>query len=203
MQRTVSEKIGLQSSVVATLLYFGNLLVLGALQPGYSHMRQFASELGMADAANPRVFGAMSVLTGAVFFVTAFGVYRATKRLTERSALSAVIGIFIALFGVNLIFAGLFPLPNPLHSAFGVALFTFMVPWLIAWAFWRFPSARFMSWTQIFTAFVIIGTAVLQTGLAGGVDDSNIGMFQRIAAGIFFVWLVATCLWLGRSSAGE
>ena len=120
------------------------MAVLGFLEPGYSHLRQFASELG---------------------------------------------------------FAGVFPLPNPLHSAFGIALLTFLVPWLLAWACWRLPGARLANLSQIVAAVVIVGTAILQTGLIGGVDGTNIGLAQRIAASVFFLWLVATCHWLGRQTA--
>ena len=40
-------------SILATILYVANIIVGGMLNPGYSHMRQFASELGKADAAYP------------------------------------------------------------------------------------------------------------------------------------------------------
>ncbi len=165
-------------------------------------MRQFASELGMANAAHPEAFGAMSIVTGLVFFATALGFYLAVKRLSGRGGLATTIGIFVALFGVNLIFAGLFPLPNPLHSAFGVALLTFFVPWLLAWACWNLPGARLANLGQIVATVVIVGTAILQTGLMGGVNGTNIGLSQRIAAAIFFLWLIATSRWLANRPSG-
>ena len=43
-------------AVISALLYFLEVAILGALEPGYSHTRQFASELGMVDAAHPGAF---------------------------------------------------------------------------------------------------------------------------------------------------
>ena len=190
------EKLLLWSGFVAAILYFGNAFGIGAIEPNYSHIRQMVSELGMAHASHPALFNTIAVLSGAMFFATGTGFYLAIKRLTGRRVLSVFAGVFVGLFGMNGIFAGAFPAPDPRHTAFGVGLFTFFVPWLMAWGFWKFHAARLANMLQLVAGFVIIGILVFQIGLFGFVDKTNIGLFQRIAVSVFDFWLLATCYWL-------
>lgn len=39
----------LLAGVAVPILYFGSMLAASALYPGYNHLTQYASELGMAD----------------------------------------------------------------------------------------------------------------------------------------------------------
>ncbi len=191
------------SSLVATFFYAANIIVGGLLNPGYSHARQFASELGKTDAAHPILFSAGSITTGIVFFAVAIGLWRSLASASRRPVLAGVSGLFMALFGVNLIFAGAFPLPNRLHGAFGVALLTFFIPWLVAWALWKTSASRLSLTLQIIATPAILLTAIFQTGLLGGVDGTNIGFAQRVAAAVFFVWLLLTAQWLKTLLSSE
>ncbi|MEO8466863.1 MAG: DUF998 domain-containing protein [Gammaproteobacteria bacterium] len=189
------------SSVVLAVLYFSEVLILGALQPGYSHMHQAASELGMASAAHPQLFAIWVLAQAAVFLAAGPLFYQSVARATGRRKLAVAIGLFVAFFGVNCIFIAAFPLPDIRHSGYGIALFTFFVPWLIASAFWNVSSARGACYVQLVATPVLIFLALLQPGVAGFVDATNLGLFQRIGAGSFYGWLILSSLWLDRVRA--
>jgi hypothetical protein len=180
----------------SAVLYVSELVVLGALQPGYSHVRQFASELGMANAAHPQLF-AIWVLAQAVVLIAAGPLfYKRVAGVTGRRTLAATIGLFVACFGVNYIFVAAFPLPDLRHSGFGIAFLTFLVPWLVAWAFWNVPGARSACYAQLLATPVLIALLFLQPDVVRFVDVMNLGLFQRIGAGAFYGWLVLTGFWL-------
>ena len=183
-------------AAVSAALYLSELVVLGELQPGYSHMRQFASELGMATAAHPQLFALWVLVQAVVLLATGPLFYRRVAEVTGRRTLAATIGLFVACFGVNYIFVAAFPLPDLRHSGFGIAFLTFLVPWLLAWAFWNVSGARSACYVQLLATPVLIGLIFLQPGIVGFVDATNIGLFQRIGAGTFYGWLVLTGFWL-------
>jgi hypothetical protein len=47
-------RLALQSGVCLPFLYFGTVIVASLFVPGYSHVRQAASELGMAGVPHPQ-----------------------------------------------------------------------------------------------------------------------------------------------------
>ena len=185
------------------LLYFSELLVLGALEPGYSHMRQFASELGMADAVHPRVFAVWVLAQALLFFVAAWLFFRRVRCDTKRNRLAAAIAIFIALFGVNYLFVAAFPLPDLRHNGYGLGGFTFFAPWLLAWAYSRVDGARRFRLVQLFTPPVLIVLLFFQPGVFAFVDESNLGLFQRVGAGSMYLWLALTGYWLDGFAGGH
>lgn len=194
-----AERVLLGTGAAAAGLYYATLLIVGALSPGYSHVRQFASELGMVGAPHAALFNGLVMLQGLLLCGTGIGFGLALRRLTRRPIFAATVGLFVGLFGVSYLFAAAFPLPDLLHGAFGIALLTFLVPWLLAWAWRREAGARLMVGLQALATPVILATALIQGGLFGLADASNQGFYQRIAATIFYVWLVATCRWLAQS----
>jgi hypothetical membrane protein len=185
----------LWTGAAAAVLYCATLIGIGALDPNYDHARQFASELGMATARYASLFNGLVLLQGLLLLAAGAGFHRVLLRLTSRG-LAATVGLFVGLFGVSYFFAALFPLPDPLHGAFGIALLTFLVPWILAWAFRHDRSARTMVAAQWLATPVILVTALIQGGLFGLAEATNQGLYQRVAATIFYVWLVATCFWL-------
>jgi len=131
--------------------------------------------------------GVLFIVAGALLFVT-------TKQLTSRPVLSAIAGLFLAAFGVSTVFAGLFPLPDPRHSGYGIALLVFLVPWILAWAIWRIPSSGIVRIAYLMATPIIFLTGIWrQTGF---VSEDAIGLAQRIGAVVFFVWFIWTCFWV-------
>ncbi len=191
-----AERVLLWTGAAAAGLYYLTLILVGASSPGYSHSSQFASELGMAGAPNARLFNALVTLQGLLLIGTGLGFGMALRRLTQRPVLAVSAGLFVGFFGVSYLFAAAFPLPDLRHGAFGIALLTFLVPWMLAWTWRRQPGARLMVALQTIATPAILATALIQGGLFGLADASNQGLYQRVAATIFYVWFVATCRWL-------
>lgn len=186
-------------TVVSAWLYCLEVAILGAMEPGYSHMRQFASELGMADAAHPRAFFVIVFVEAVLLVMAGWYGYRAVRKLTGRAKLAGVIGVFLACLGANYFFVAFFPLPDPRHSGFGIALFVFFVPWLLAWAFWSYPGARRFCYAQILATPILVISVLLNPAFFDFVTESNQGLYQRIGAILMYGWLVLTGLWLNRS----
>src|SRR5690606_23778251 len=164
-------------------------------------MRQFASELGMATAAHPRLFSVWVLIQAVMFLMAGLLLYRRVAELTRRRGISIAIGLFVACMGINYIFVAVFPLPDLRHSGFGIAFLTLLVPWLLAWAFWNTPRARNACYWQMVATPVLILLVFLQPGVVDFVDATNMGLFQRIGAGTFYTWLILTGVWLDRLSA--
>jgi hypothetical membrane protein len=64
------DRICLQVAVAVPFLYVATLVLSAHFYPGYSHVRQAASELGMADALRPEIFNTGFVLIGAAIALT-------------------------------------------------------------------------------------------------------------------------------------
>lgn len=200
MNTTVIARWLLRSSIAVAVLYFGTIYTLATLEPGYSHFGHFASDLGRATAGHPGIYNTSAIFQGLLFIAAGGVLYLTTKGLSGRPILSGTAGIFLAAFGVSTLCVGLFPLPDPRHSAYGLALFSMLVPWLLAWAFWKNPRAGLARYIQVVATPALFATLVWQTGAIGFVTEANIGLVQRIAAAIFYVWLVGTCYWLYRQA---
>lgn len=190
-------------SVAAAALYFGTIYVLAAFDPNYSHFRHFANDLGRATAATPSVYNASAIAQGLLFIVAGALLHLTVKALSGRRVLSGVTGLFLAAFGVSALFVGFFPLPDPRHSGYGVALLSIFVPWLLAWAFWKKPAARSARYYQLLATPVLFATLLWQTGAIGFVTEGSIGLVQRIAAATFYVWFAGTCYWLNRRTLAQ
>ena len=189
----------LTTSVVTAVLYFGTIYVIAAFEPNYSHFQNFASDLGRATAGHPDIYNTSAIIQGLLFIVAGELLHLTSRGLSGRPILSGVIGLFLAAFGVSTLCVGLFPLPDPRHSGYGVALLSMFVPWLLAWAFWKSPSAQLAPlarYVQLLATPILFLTVIWQTGGIGFVTEGSMGLAQRIAAATFFVWFVGTCHWL-------
>ncbi|SDE71171.1 DUF998 domain-containing protein [Kordiimonas lacus] len=60
----------------AVSIYLGVFLVLAAIEPNYSHITHFPSELGGIHASNPGVMNAMFHFVGVLVWVFALGLHR-------------------------------------------------------------------------------------------------------------------------------
>src|SRR4051794_39231939 len=87
-------------------LFVCGWIVAGALEPGYSHLSEYVSELAARDAANPLIPSVAIALLGLSAMAVAPGLLRVLPR---RPASSAAAGLFIA-FGLLLLLAAVLPL---------------------------------------------------------------------------------------------
>jgi hypothetical membrane protein len=187
--------------IAVPVLYFGTLFAAAATWPAYSHITRYASELGGPEAPLPWVFNAGIILMGAVCVLAAIGFGIALVRITRQSALGIATAICIGLFGVSMIIGGAFPMPNPLHGAFGLAFALVPAPMLMALALRGQPDLgglRNMLWVN---AALMACVLAVMMGVGGLVTRANVGLWQRANALTMFPWIGIAAWWLLRASA--
>jgi hypothetical membrane protein len=191
------ERILLGSGIAAWLVYLLNLLVLAALWPGYSHISNYVSDLGRTENPYNGVFNGAIILYGTLQLLTGLGFYYSVKRITRRKIISIVVGLSFALIGVGAYFAGIFPLPDELHSGYGIGLISFLIPLFLAFAFSRIKNARIFVIHQIlfFVLFVLIFP--ITSGMGDGfINEMNKGLGQRLSVLFTIMWFTSTIYWL-------
>ncbi|HEX7704966.1 MAG TPA: DUF998 domain-containing protein [Thermoanaerobaculia bacterium] len=192
----------LRVGILVPFLYFGTLIVSSLLYPGYSHVRQYASELGAASAPYPIVFNAGIVLFGLAILVALAGFGRALRALGAGRVLTTLFLLTLGAFGAGMVMGALFPMPDPRHGAFGLAFGIHLAPAFLAAALWRSEDHRALRLYLLAT--VVAGTVMLAVmmGVGGLVTRANVGMFQRLHAIVVIPWIgVASYALLARRSA--
>lgn len=122
--------------MIAPVLYFAAVFAAACFSPGFSLVRQFASELGAAGAPHPWILNGGLVLMGLATMLSSVGFRSALARLNARPTPARWFVIVIALFGFAMIMAGIFPHPDWRHSGFGASFPILIGPALLAAALW-------------------------------------------------------------------
>jgi hypothetical membrane protein len=195
------ERILLLAGVAVPILYFGNLIVSPLFYPGYSHVTQYASELGGPDAPRPSIFNAGVVLTGIATIAAGAGFFLALRRLTGKSLLAALVGLVVLLTGISFVMGGLFPMPDPRHGGFGLGLGVHLAPLLLALALWKRRNLRALNVYLLVTMVLMIAFFAIMMGVGSLVTRANVGIFQRVYALCNFPWIGIAAYALDRELA--
>jgi hypothetical membrane protein len=184
------ERALLVLGVTVPFLYYAALIGGSLLWPGYSHLRQYASELGSAASPHPELFNVLIISAGGAAVLAGVGFFLALKRIGGRLVPALLAGFAIVLWGVSFVMGGLFPMPDPRHGAFGLALAMHAAPLLMLWALAGRPAPRF----KRFLAVVFVGSAVLILIMfdVGGlhlVRRANVGLWQRAYSLAAIPWI--------------
>jgi len=91
--------------VVAPLLFAAVVLVCAALRPGYSHVRQFISELGETGGSHSRLMNFAGFVPAGVLFM-AFGV--SLLQVVPRTTASLAAALLIVVYGLGAAGAGVY-----------------------------------------------------------------------------------------------
>ncbi|OGN42526.1 MAG: hypothetical protein A2623_11380 [Caulobacterales bacterium RIFCSPHIGHO2_01_FULL_70_19] len=188
---------------ISALYYFG-LLAGAATYPGYSHITNYASELGAADAPYPLLFNLSIILAGASAIIGALTLPAAFKDLGARRAWAVAAAVALALWGASMIMGGLFPMPDERHGAFGLGLVAPLIPLFVLLALGSVKAAGAM---RLFLGLVFAGSVVMLAimfGVGELVTQANVGLYQRLNSGISILWFALFGLWLltrGRKAA--
>lgn len=189
---SASKRAFLWAAIAVPFLYYGTLLVSAAFYPGYSHVTQYASELGSSQARYPEIFNIGTILGGVVAIAASFGVYHAAVAVGARRILVLVAAVCLALFGVGGIFGGMFPMPDPRHGGFGLGMAIHLVPLLLAFAFWKLRELRALATFLLVSGIVMLGLFAIMMGVGSLVTRSNVGLFQRAYSLTVFPWIGIT-----------
>jgi glucans biosynthesis protein C len=200
MNKIYKGQIFLWAGIVAWVIFLLNLFVLAAVTPDYSHITNMISDLGRIEAPYHKIFNATFILYGLLYLPTGLGFFYSVKWFTGRNQLAITIGFLVAMFSISPIFAGLYPLPDPRHSGYGIGdIVQLILPFFLALAFWKTQGARSFAFFHLmsFIIFIIISFILIAIRLIGHGNIPNMGGFiQRISILIVFIWYIFTYYWL-------
>lgn len=175
--------------ILAPVFYYIGLIGGGLLWPGYSHVSQYASELGSAAAPYPSFFNTSVILCGLSAVIGGAGLSHALSRLSGRRGWSLAAGTSVSLWGVSIIIAGLYPMPNELHGAYGLGIagqFTSL------FALLALRKVEGLAGLKIFLGIIFVASMAVfavMMGVTGPLRRANIGVWQRINSGLGIPYL--------------
>lgn len=182
--------------IAIPVLYYFALIVGAATYPGYSHVTNYASELGAAEAPYPALFNISIILAGAAAIFASLAMpasFRAAGALRLWSILAA---IALALWGVAMVMGGLFPMPDERHGAFGLGLAAPLIPLFTLLALRPVEDSRGI---RIFLALVFAASVVMLAimfGVGELVTRANVGLYQRLNTAASIPWFAVLGIWL-------
>ena len=177
MQR---DQVLLAAGIVVPILYFANLIVGGLLTPGFSHVSQMPSELGVAAAPYAALFNAGLIAVGVATFMAALGLYFGLRRLGVGLPLVLLTSVSLALSAGAMAMSGVFPLPHPLHYGFGLVLAGVFTPLFGALALKDGGAVRVILLVGFVASIAIVGAIFAANfGLSDLVNQSNAGLWVR------------------------
>ena len=191
------EMIAIYSGLIATLWIFIGVYVASQFYEGYSHSKQFCSELGATGSPTEKLSPLINNYPLGFLFCF-FGWYLA--RLANVSILVNIAGWLVIVHGIGTWVAGYFPMdadPFTKHPTFSckvhswagfIMLLSLVVaPILIAIS----PTTEVISlYFRVFSIVSVIATVYYLFAMAKAIKlQSKPGTYQRISYGIQLSWL--------------
>lgn len=182
------------TGVIASVWIVIGIYLASRFYPGYSHSRQFCSELGASGSPTQKLSPAINNYPLGILFIS-FGLYLITDQNSEVS--SIIIGGMVATHGLCTWICGFFPMDadpyteNPsckskIHSLSGVVM---LVSFIIAPAVVILSSA-YPYMLRIISFLCIAGCFFFSYKLAIAFKKrTNPGLHQRLSYGFQIMWL--------------
>lgn len=186
------------AGIAVPFLYYGTMLASSLFFPGYSHMTQYASELGGPDAIRPAIFNTGIILMGICGIAAGFGTSAALRRLTGKKVLPILTGLFIGLFGIAMVMGGLFPMPDERHGAYGLGMAVQLAPLFLWLALRKHKGLRGLKVFLLATFVVSLVMFAIMMGVGQMVTRANVGLFQRMYSLTSFPWIGIASYYLMR-----
>ncbi|HET9397194.1 MAG TPA: DUF998 domain-containing protein [Sphingomicrobium sp.] len=177
-------------------LYYFALIVGAATYPGYSHVTNYASELGAAEAPYPALFNISIILAGAAAIFAAIATPGSFQAAGANRLWSILAAIALALWGVSMVMGGMFPMPDERHGAFGLGLAAPLIPLFTLLALRPIGDS---SGIRIFLALVFAASVVMLAimfGVGELVTRANVGLYQRLNTAASIPWFAVLGIWL-------
>lgn len=186
------------AGIAVPFLYYGTMLVSSLFYPGYSHITQYASELGGPDAIRPAIFNTGVVLQGIVGIAAAFGFTFGLRRLTGKNVLPVLTGLLFGLFGIAMVMGGLFPMPDERHGAYGLGMAVQLAPLFLWLALRKHDGLRGLKVFLLVNFVVSLAMFAIMMGVGQMVTRANVGLFQRMYSLTTFPWIGIASYYLLR-----
>lgn len=200
-------KTSLQFSAICALtspIIFATVVcVIANLQPGYSHIHQYISELGALGEANALRLNYLGIFwfgLSLIIFIPAF-----YQLIRPGSRASAVCGLLI-LTGIGFMVLAVYPcdvgcslnnlsLTAQIHNNAAIMSFVLMIAVTGTLSVRRFSGHQ----PAVYYAFCLVITVLLAfifiKIMLVGYQGAYAGLFQRLFIGVFSVWLIGSA-WL-------
>ena len=197
----------LKLGVLVPVIYYGALLVGGYMTPGYSHLTQYASELGMAGKPAAQLFNYGLIAAGGCAVAASVGLLIAMKSLGSNILWAILAALCLAAVGVSFLYGGLYPMPNPLHSGpvtyRGLGLGVLAIPAAL-FTFLGLSGRSDMGGVKsllILSVLAMVGVTLVMFNVGGLdlVDKANAGLWQRGLGLAMILWIGAACLGLDQA----
>ena len=166
--------------ILAPVFYYVGLIGGGLLWPGYSHISQYASELGSAASPHPMFFNVNAILCGLSGIAGAIGLNHALKRLSGKAGWAMAAALTVALWGVSVVLAGLYPMPHDLHGAYGLGMAGQFTPLFALLALRNVENTGAL---KLFLGFIFVASLAMflvMMGVFGPLKIATIGLYQRV-----------------------
>jgi len=167
--------------VLVPLVYYGIQAAAAPFFPDFSVNRVTASELGSDRSPVAWLFNWGIFAQGVLTIIAAFGFFSAFRYFGVHPVLAGLTSAALVLNGVQTLWAGWFPMPDPRHGGhplFVVGMLT--LPFLLAAAMWKASTNRTVRAYFLLNLLGLAAVAPLMAG-ASGIDLSQYrGLLQRI-----------------------
>ena len=178
--------------VAGPMLFTTVVALCASMQPDYSHVAQFISELGATGTPHAGVMNFAGFVAGGVG-IGAFGLSLAST--LPASGWARSVSVLSSLFGVGLVLAGVFPCTPgcpqetaTLHDGVSAAAFVSAIAG-IALSTLLFRSSP--AWRPLwgYSAFSSVAALCLLIVMASSIDARTLtGLWQRLLVGTLFLW---------------
>lgn len=164
-------------------VYYGIQAAAAPHFPDFSFVRTTASELGSDLSRHPAVFNVGIMAMGAATLVAALGFLFAFRRLGVGPVRSLPASAAVALNGVQTMWAGYHPLPDPRHGGHPVFVVGMvLLPVLLAAALWGRRVSPLLKAYLLATLLLLAVIFPIMSGISGIDTHAHRGLQQRAFA---------------------
>jgi hypothetical membrane protein len=170
----------LKFGIVVPLIYYGIQVLAAPYYPGFSVLRNTASELGSDRSEHAVIFNAGIMIQGVASLAASLGFFLALRRLRINSALAALTAVALAINGVQHIWAGYYPIPDPRHGGHPLFIVAMTVlPVLLTATLWRQVGTGLRVYF-VSTLVLLAAVLTLRSELSGLERYEYRGLLQRV-----------------------
>jgi hypothetical membrane protein len=197
----------LRFGIAVPLIYYGIQALAAPFYPGFSVLGNTASELGSDRSEHAVIFNAGIMVQGVASLAASLGFFLALRRMRINAALAALTAVALAINGVQHIWAGYYPIPDPRHGGhmpFIVAMT--LLPVLLTAALWRQVGTGLKVYFVV--TLVLLAALLTLRNVLSGLDRYEYrGLLQRVYTLAIFppigVAAYALASRIGQGTVGE
>jgi hypothetical membrane protein len=170
----------LRFGIAVPLIYYGIQALAAPFYPGYSVLGNTASELGSDRSQYAAIFNVGIIVQGIASVAASLGFVFALRRLRINPALAALTVVALAINGVQQIWAGYYPIPDPRHGGhlpFIIAMT--LLPVLLTAALWGQVGTGLRIYF-VGSLVLLVAVLTLRSGMSGLDRYEYRGLLQRI-----------------------